>query len=105
MSTISQEKFNRAFFDPKISFDARGVLIYLIASSGTPTLTDLSKVGPDNKFETYAAIKELLDAGYVSRLQHERKDGSHSEIEYIVCPEIKESFFVSDMYLNNPEAF
>lgn len=79
---------NEMLEDPRIGMKAKGLLTYLL---GKPEdwvvhVSQLAAIGPDGKKSMYAGIKELVDAGYIEKIQHRGENGLFGELEYIVHP-------------------
>ena len=60
---------NKAIQDPSLSWAARGLLAYLLSmpEKWEPHLRDLFSRSADGRKPTEAAMKELIEAGYVKK--------------------------------------
>lgn len=72
--------------DAKLSFEARGVLLYLLAkpANWTVQITDLRTQGKIGKDKAYAIVQELVDAGYVRKDVPRAGTGRFDGIAYVV---------------------
>ena len=76
-----------AMQDEQLTFEARGVLAYLLSKPDDWQLrvTDLQRSGNMGKNRTYRIINELLEVGYMQRRdQHKNEDGTWSASCYFV---------------------
>lgn len=92
MSIIRVQKHDRyvvmektGLEDPRLSFKAKGLLAYLLAKPNEwqVKVKALAKVGPDGERAVYAALRELLEAGYAERTQT-REGGKIKSWDYVV---------------------
>jgi len=62
---------NRIFEDPALSWQAKGVLAYLLSrpSNWKACLEHLMTVGQNGKSATRSAMRELIEAGYMRKVQ------------------------------------
>ena len=77
---------NALFEDERISFDARGMIGYLLVKPDhwSVNVKDLCRAGSIGRDKVYKLLAELVDAGYIIRHQPRDKDGRVGAIEYIV---------------------
>jgi DNA-binding transcriptional MocR family regulator len=80
---------NKTLQDTTITSKARGILTYLLSfpEDWTVSIQALSKQLIEGRDSISAAFDELIAAGYVSREQERRKDGSFGELTYYVYAE------------------
>lgn len=73
--------------DPKLSFKAKGLLTYLLSHSDGYRLTVEQVVAEatDGKSAVYSAIKELVEHGYLERVQRRGERGKVGEVDYYVA--------------------
>lgn len=76
---------NHVADDTRLSFEARGVLVYLLAKphDWKILIGDLRKQGL-GRDRAYRILAELQKAGYIERSQQRGTGGRHGEIEYTV---------------------
>lgn len=72
--------------DPSLSWQAKGMLTYLL---GKPDgwkvqASDLTAKSTNGRDANYAILKELIDAGYIDRIQARDENGRVKGYEYIV---------------------
>lgn len=72
--------------DQRLSWKAKGILVYLISKPNDwkVRVSDLMKQAKDGRDSVYAGLHELEKAGYISRYQERKEDGSFGELEYVV---------------------
>lgn len=77
---------NKALRDEYLSWKARGILAYLLTmpDDWMIYITDLVKRGKDGKASVQSGIKELMDAGYITREKKKKADGTFDGWEYTV---------------------
>ena len=77
---------NRIAEDSRLSWEARGVLIFLLVkpTDWTVRVSHLIDSGPAGKDKIARIIKELRDAGYISYCRRRNGDGTLGESEYAV---------------------
>jgi hypothetical protein len=75
--------------DARLTFEARGVLCYLLAKPNNwqVSVDDIRKAGGIGRDKVYRILKELLDAGYLRRVIHRDQTGKVTETEYTVFDE------------------
>jgi DNA-binding MarR family transcriptional regulator len=96
---VKREKHDREFFlmdnapvqDPGLSWAAKGLLAYLLSLPETweVHLTDLFRRSACGRKPTQAALKELIAAGYVVKMQgkNKRRDTKYTVYEDpALCP-------------------
>ncbi len=64
--------------DSRLSFEARGVLAYLLSKPGDweVRIPDLQREGTTGRDRVYRILRELRDAGYLQRDQQRQDDGT-----------------------------
>lgn len=79
---------NKALRSTELSWKAKGLLVYLLSlpDGWNVKLTDLEKRSTDGRDSTNGAIKELMDARYISRVPIEEK-GKFLGYDYTVSEE------------------
>jgi len=72
--------------DDRISFEARGMLVYLLAKPNDweVRIGDLQRAGSIGRDKAYRILGELIDAGYVTRSKQRRPGGTYGETEYVI---------------------
>ena len=72
--------------DARLSFEARGVLAYLLSKPDDWILMpdDLARQGDIGKNKTYRIIKELMDYGYITRTMHRNEKKQIIRVDYQV---------------------
>lgn len=72
--------------DMRLTFEARGVLCYLLAKPNDwrVEIRDLMRSGGIGRDKVYRILNELLSAGYIERRRNRNENGTISEVEYIV---------------------
>ena len=72
--------------DARLSFEARGVLAYLLSKPDDWVLMpdDLARQGDIGKNKTYRIIKELMDYGYITRTMHRNEKKQIIRVDYQV---------------------
>jgi len=72
--------------DSRLTFEARGVLCYLLAKPNDwkVNIVDLQRAGGIGRDKVYRILNELLAAGYIERRQARLAQGTVGEVEYIV---------------------
>ena len=72
--------------DARLSFEARGVLAYLLSKPDDWVLMpdDLARQGDIGKNKTYRIIKELMDYGYIIRTMHRNEKKQIIRVDYQV---------------------
>lgn len=85
---------NRMVNDDRLSFGAKGVLLYLLSKKDdwTPILVDIEKHNSRKEHYVRSAVKELIDYGYIER-KRIREKGKFIGTQYTVyeCPFLKEN--------------
>ncbi|MGG3873215.1 helix-turn-helix domain-containing protein [Brevibacillus laterosporus] len=80
--------------DERLSWKAKGLLVYLISKPDdwTIILNDLVNKAKDGRDSVYAGLKELEQAGYLSRVRERDSNGKFLPIEYRVyeIPQVTE---------------
>lgn len=71
--------------DTRLSFEARGVLVYLLAKphDWKIRISDLRKQGL-GRDKAYRILDQLQRAGYIERVQRRGENGRHAEVDYTV---------------------
>jgi DNA-binding MarR family transcriptional regulator len=82
---------NKSAQDPGLSWAARGLLVYLLSLPETweVHLRDLFCRSPSGRYTTETALNELIEAGYVVKIQGENKRRDTKFIVYedpALCP-------------------
>ena len=77
---------NEALNDPRLSWEARGMLAYLLSKPDNwkvlpKALINETKAGKD---VVYRVLNELEAAGYITEEQHHKKDGTFTPMERVV---------------------
>lgn len=89
---------NRTINDERLSFGAKGVLLYLLSKKDnwTPIIIDIEKHNSRKEHYVRSAIKELIDYGYIERKKI-REKGRFVGTEYIIFenPSLREDFTTS----------
>lgn len=77
---------NEAAEDIALSFEARGLLVYLLVKPNDwkVNFADIQRAGNIGRDKSYKLINELREAGYVDRSIERGKDGKIKEVTYIV---------------------
>ncbi len=72
---------SKALEDPNLSFRAKGLLAYLqsLPRGFTSDAKSLEKISLEKKAAIRTALKELIDGGYVTRIEHRAAGGSDSD--------------------------
>jgi hypothetical protein len=73
--------------DPKLSFKAKGLLTYLLSHQDGYRLTveQVIAEATDGKAAVYSAIRELVERGYLRRVQRRGAAGKVGEVDYFVA--------------------
>lgn len=73
--------------DPKLSFKAKGLLTYLLSHQDGYRLTveQVIAEATDGKSAVYSALKELVEHGYLVRVQRRGERGKVGEVDYYVA--------------------
>lgn len=76
----------RALEDWRLSFEARGVLAYLMSKPNNweVSMANLRNEGNIGKAKAYRIVKELLDLGYMEKMQPRHKSGMFGKQDLIV---------------------
>lgn len=72
---MGDELLERALQDPSLSHRAVGVLLRIVRSGRVPSADQLSALGKEGRDAMRAALKELIDGGYVSSTRERKVDG------------------------------
>lgn len=80
--------------DKRISWRAKGIWLYAFSRPDNWTfhLNDLINQSTDGRDSVRQGLKELSDAGYLTRVQHRDKGKFKAEWTFFETPQIKESF-------------
>ena len=73
--------------DSKITFEARGLLLYLLSHQDNWTINrqDIINSSPSGKKKIDRVIHELIDAGYLEKMSRRRLEGGKWDmVEYIL---------------------
>ena len=72
--------------DDRLSYEARGMLCYLLAKPNNwrVSVRNLQRAGNIGRDKTYRILNELIAAGYVTRSQEKAEAGKFGEQEYVV---------------------
>ncbi len=86
---------SKALEDPTLSFRAKGLLAYLQSlPRGEPTdVKSLEQASAEKKAAIETALKELVDGGYVTRIEDPESDGAGESIEPILHGARMDSLF------------
>jgi len=73
--------------DPKLSFKGKGILAFMLSYPDGYQLTvdQLVTESSDGRTAVYAALRELIDRGYVRREQRRHPGGTVGEVDYHVA--------------------
>lgn len=76
---------NNVLRDRRLSFKARGLLIYLLSmpDNWAVSADRIAQTGPDKRDAIRAALKELETAGYVARERHADRRGRWTTRTYV----------------------
>ncbi len=90
---------NKLINDSRISLKAKGIMLYMLSKPenwkyNPKEITKNSKDGLDS---VYSGIKELIEAGYISRTRH--SDGT---VDYFVFEDVEENDIVDFSKKENP---
>ena len=77
---------NRIFSDPNLSWKAKGILSYLLSKpdNWVISVSDLVKRSKDGRDAVYAGLKQLQDAGYITREVIRSINGRIESWEYTI---------------------
>lgn len=77
--------------DTELTWQAKGLLAYMLSlpNNWSFNMKDLQKRSKNGRDATYRIMKELIEAGYVTRIE-KRDEGKFNKVEYIVH-EVKQS--------------
>lgn len=77
---------NPVIEDPKLDLKALGLLVYLLSKPDNwrVRVSQLQQRGPDGRDACYAAMSTLIEAGYATREQPRREDGSLGPVETVI---------------------
>jgi hypothetical protein len=77
---------NAASSDPRLSYKARGILMYLLSKPDNwkVIIADLAKQSPDGERAVRAGMQELIDHGYTQRKAVRDSKGRFIEWEYTI---------------------
>lgn len=93
---------NKVICDPKLSWKAKGILVYLLSKPNDwqVQITDIVNHSPDGESSVRSAIAELIEAGYMTRTEKQNKDkeGHWATYDYTVY----ESPYGGFPYTENP---
>jgi DnaD/phage-associated family protein len=91
-----------SFNDTELTWQAKGLLTYMLSSPNDWefNMKDLQKRSQNGRDATYRIMKELIEAGYVTRVEN-RDGGKFGKAEYIVH-EMKQSPHTGNPYPENP---
>jgi hypothetical protein len=72
--------------DDRLSFEARGMLLYLLAKPNNwqVSIHNLRRAGNIGRDKVYRILNELIGAGYITRRAERNPDGSIAAHEYVV---------------------
>ncbi len=75
--------------DPRLGWATRGIIAYLLSKPDNWILQveDLRKRGDLGRDAIYKRIKNAIECGYITRIDHRNKNGRISHVEYIVREE------------------
>lgn len=77
---------NKAIQDDRLSWKARGLLVYLLSQSKQWTfcVNELVKHSPDGKTSLQSGLKELEKYGYLYRTSKRSVDGRFNKLNWVI---------------------
>ena len=90
---------NKLINDSRISLKAKGIMLYMLSKPENWKYypKEIAKNSKDGLDSVYSGIKELIEAGYISRTRH--SDGT---IDYFVFEDVEENDIVDFSKKENP---
>ena len=90
---------NKLINDSRISLKAKGIMLYMLSKPENWKYNpkEIAKNSKDGLDSVYSGIKELIEAGYISRTRH--SDGT---VDYFVFEDIEENDIVDFSKKENP---
>ena len=90
---------NKLINDSKISLKAKGIMLYMLSKPENWKYNpkEIAKNSKDGLDSVYSGIKELIEAGYVSRVRH--SDGT---VDYFVFEDVEENDIIDFSKKENP---
>ncbi len=69
------------FIDTMITWKAKGILSYFLSAGRKLTLKEIETISKESRDTVYSVIKELIDNGYIERVEL-REKGKFNSVEY-----------------------
>lgn len=90
---------NKLINDSRISLKAKGIMLYMLSKPENWKYNpkEIAKNSKDGLDSVYSGIKELIEAGYISRTRH--SDGT---VDYFVFEDVEENDIVDFSKKGNP---
>ena len=90
---------NKLINDSRISLKAKGIMLYMLSKPENWKYNpkEMAKNSKDGLDSVYSGIKELIEAGYISRTRH--SDGT---VDYFVFEDVEENDIVDFSKKENP---
>ena len=90
---------NKLINDSRISLKAKGIMLYMLSKPENWKYNpkEIAKNSKDGLDSVYSGIKELIEAGYISRTRH--SDGT---VDYFVFEDVEENDIVDFSKKENP---
>ena len=90
---------NKLINDSKISLKGKGIMLYMLSKPENWKYNpkEIAKNSKDGLDSVYSGIKELIEAGYVSRVRH--SDGT---VDYFVFEDVEENDIIDFSKKENP---
>ena len=90
---------NKLINDSKISLKAKGIMLYMLSKPENWKYNpkEIAKNSKDGLDSVYSGIKELIEAGYISRTRH--SDGT---VDYFVFEDVEENDIIDFSKKENP---
>ena len=87
LPSVSVEIYRQVLHDPRLSLKAKGLHAFMrsMPSGWRFNVPDLTNRLPEGKAAITAALKELVDVGYIDRDRARGEDGVFMGYLYIVC--------------------
>lgn len=98
---------NRVVTDTRLSWKAKGLLVYLLSKpdNWTTRVADLVKQSSDGEYAVRSALAELIDAGYITRTTERACNGTFLSWNYTVYEQPLRGFpDVGNPDAGNPDA-
>ena len=90
---------NKLINDSRISLKAKGIMLYMLSKPENWKYNpkEIAKNSKDGLDSVYSGIKELIEAGYISRTRH--SDGT---VDYFVFEDVEENDIIDFSKKENP---